>query len=77
MALRYKTRKRLALLVLVLGLPLYIAAALFVVSLFERPSIWVEFIVYVVLGILWAVPLRSVFLGIGQPDPDAPEQDDR
>ncbi|MEF3049239.1 DUF2842 domain-containing protein [Pseudotabrizicola sp. L79] len=70
MALSYKTRKRLAVLVLVLGLPLYIAAALFVVSLFERPSIWVEFAVYVALGFLWAIPLKSVFLGVGQPDPD-------
>lgn len=75
MALRYKTRKKLALLVLVVGLPLYVAAALFVVSLFEWPSIALEFVIYVVLGVLWAVPLRSVFLGIGQPDPD--EKDNR
>ena len=74
MALAYKTRKRLALLVLVVGLPLYIAAALYVVSLFERPSIWVEFAVYVGLGVIWAIPLRSIFLGVGQPDPDAPTQ---
>lgn len=72
MALAYKTRKRLALLVLVVGLPLYIAAALYVVSLFERPSIWVELAVYVGLGVIWAIPLRSIFLGVGQPDPDAP-----
>lgn len=74
MALAYKTRKRLALLVLVVGLPLYIAAALYVVSLFERPSIWVELAVYVGLGVIWAIPLRSIFLGVGQPDPDAPTQ---
>lgn len=77
MALKYKTRKRLALLVLVLGLPLYIAAAVFVVSLFERPSILVEFIVYVALGVLWAIPLRTVFLGIGQPDPDDTSSNER
>lgn len=76
MALSYKTRKRLSLLVLVVGLPLYIAAAVFVVSLFERPSIWVEFAVYVGLGIVWILPLRSIFLGVGQADPDAPHQDE-
>ena len=71
MALSYKARKRLSIFVLVVGLPLYIAAALFVVSLFDRPSILVELGVYVGLGVLWAIPLRSVFLGVGQPDPDA------
>jgi hypothetical protein len=43
-----------------------------VVTLFERPSIWLELGVYVGLGILWALPFRAVFRGIGQPDPDAP-----
>lgn len=76
MALSYKSRKRLALLVLVVGLPLYIAVAAFVVSLFERPGILVEFLVYVVLGVLWAIPLRSVFLGIGQPDAGEERRDE-
>ncbi|MCU0816866.1 MAG: DUF2842 domain-containing protein [Cypionkella sp.] len=76
MPLSYKTRKRLSLLVLLVGLPLYIAAAVFVVSLFERPSIWVEFAVYVGLGIVWILPLRSIFLGVGQADPDAPRHEE-
>lgn len=73
MALAYKTRKRLSLLVLVLGVPLYIVAAVTVVSLFDRPPIWLEFLIYVALGIVWALPLRSIFRGVGQPDPDAPK----
>jgi len=73
MALRYKTRKRLALLVLIVGLPLYIIAAVSLVALFERPSILVELLVYVGLGVLWAIPLKFIFKGIGQPDPDAPD----
>ncbi|MEN9410493.1 MAG: hypothetical protein RL216_2467 [Pseudomonadota bacterium] len=72
MALPYKTRRRLSLLILLVGLPLYIAAALYVISLFERPSILVELVVYVVLGILWALPFKAVFKGVGQQDPDAP-----
>ena len=71
MALRYKTRKRLSLLILIVGLPLYIIAAVSVVALFDRPSILVELMIYVGLGVLWAIPLKAVFKGIGQPDPDA------
>ena len=71
MALKYKTRKRLALLVLVVGLPIYIILAVNVVALINRPSILVELGVYVFLGILWVLPFKSLFKGIGQPDPDA------
>ncbi|NIY80207.1 DUF2842 domain-containing protein [Celeribacter sp. HF31] len=76
MALSYKARRRLALLVLVLGLPGYIVLAVTLVNLFERPSISVEFGIYVGLGVLWAFPLKAIFKGIGQADPDAPPQDD-
>jgi predicted membrane channel-forming protein YqfA (hemolysin III family) len=69
-ALRYKTRKRLALLILVLGVPAYIMSAVTVMSLFERPSIWVEFLVYVGMGIVWILPLKPIFKGVGQADPD-------
>ena len=71
MALSYKTRRRLSLLVLAVGLPVYIGLAWYIVSLFERPPILVELLVYVVLGIVWAIPLKSVFIGVGQADPDA------
>ncbi|MCX7646175.1 MAG: DUF2842 domain-containing protein [Rhodobacteraceae bacterium] len=71
MALSYRTRKRLSLLVLAVGLPLYIAAAVFAVSLFERPPVWLELAVYLLLGVVWALPLRAVFRGVGQPDPEA------
>ncbi|RUS63274.1 DUF2842 domain-containing protein [Pseudorhodobacter sp. E13] len=71
MKLSYKARRRWSLVVLLVGLPLYIAAALFVVSLFDRPPFWLEFIVYVFLGFLWMLPFKFVFLGVGKPDPDA------
>ncbi|MCI2392929.1 DUF2842 domain-containing protein [Aliiroseovarius sediminis] len=71
MALSYKARKRLSLVVLLVGLPLYIVVAVSVVSLFDRPPILLELLVYVVLGFLWMIPLRKVFLGVGRPDPDA------
>jgi hypothetical protein len=71
MALSYKTRRRLSLLVLVVGLPAYIVVAVSLVNWLDRPSIWVELAIYVGLGLAWIVPLRPVFLGVGQPDPDA------
>ncbi|MEY4981869.1 MAG: hypothetical protein RIR62_135 [Pseudomonadota bacterium] len=77
MALSYKTRRRLSLLILVVGVPLYIVVAVNLVALFDRPSIWVELAVYVALGILWVVPLKAVFKGVGQADPDAPQDEDR
>ncbi|MBC2833953.1 DUF2842 domain-containing protein [Paragemmobacter straminiformis] len=77
MALGYKTRRRLSLLILLVGLPLYIVVAVKAVSLFERPSIWVELLVYVALGVVWALPFKFVFKGIGQADPDAPENGTR
>ncbi|THD75732.1 DUF2842 domain-containing protein [Thalassobius vesicularis] len=70
MALPYKTRRRLALLILLIGLPAYIAAAWYVTSLFERPSILVEFVIYVALGFVWALPFKFIFKGVGQADPD-------
>lgn len=71
MALSYKTRKRLSIFVLLFGLPAYIAVAWFVVSLFDRPSVLVELLVYIFLGVLWALPLKAVFKGVGKADPDA------
>jgi hypothetical protein len=75
MALSYKTRRRLALLVLCVGLPAYIVLAVTLVDLIERPSVLVELAIYVGLGFLWMLPLRRLFLGVGQPDPDAPQDD--
>jgi len=73
MELSYKSRRRWALIILLVGLPLYIVIAVNVVALFDRPSIWVELLIYVGLGVLWAIPFRFVFKGIGQADPDAEE----
>lgn len=81
MSLSYTTRRRLSLLVLTLGLPAYIAAALiltgWIYTRFGRLPLWAEFAVFVVLGVLWIVPLKPVFRGVGQPDPDlkTPPQD--
>ncbi|CUH85773.1 DUF2842 domain-containing protein [Thalassovita mediterranea] len=75
MALSYKARRRLSVLILLVGLPAYIVAAVSIVNLLDRPSLLVELAIYVGLGVLWAIPLKKVFLGVGQGDPDAPEDD--
>ena len=78
MALSYRTRRRLSLLVLLVGLPLYIIAAVTVMNWldgrFGRQPIWIEAVVYVVLGFLWIVPCRPIFRGVGQPDPEAKDR---
>jgi predicted membrane channel-forming protein YqfA (hemolysin III family) len=70
MKLSWKARRRWALAILVLAVPAYIMAAVSVVALFERPSFLVELAVYVGLGILWVLPLKPIFKGISQPEPD-------
>ena len=70
MALSYKARRRWALLILLVGLPLYVVAAVNLVDLVERPSVLVELAIYVGLGFLWALQFRFIFRGIGQPDPN-------
>ncbi|GAA6200311.1 DUF2842 domain-containing protein [Aquicoccus sp. SU-CL01552] len=75
MALSYKARRRWSLVILLIGMPAYIVAAVTLVNWIDRPSILVELIVYVALGGLWALPFKFIFRGVGQADPEA--SDDR
>ena len=76
MALGYKARKRLALLVLVVGMPAYVVLAVSLMGMIQRLPIWLELPAYIVLGMAWILPFKAVFTGVGQPDPDAlPERD--
>ncbi len=70
MALSYKARRRWSLIILLIGLPIYIIVAVNVVELFKRPPFLLEMAIYIVLGVVWALPLKSIFRGIGQADPD-------
>ena len=75
MALSYAARKRWALVILLIGLPVYVVAAVTLVGLLDRPSVLVELAIYVGLGFAWALPFRFIFRGIGQPDPAAKKTD--
>ncbi|KRW94916.1 DUF2842 domain-containing protein [Paracoccus sp. PXZ] len=65
-----KTRKRWSLVILLIGLPLYIVVAVSLVNWMDRTwgrqPILIELAVYAALGILWALPFRKVFTGIGK-----------
>jgi hypothetical protein len=72
----YKTRKRLSLLVLLVGMPAYVVAAVTLVGWIWpdpliKPPVALEALVYLGLGLVWALPFRKLFRGVGQPDPDA------
>ena len=71
MALSYKARKRWSLVILLIALPLYVIVAVNLVEMFDRPSFLLELGIFVALGIVWVLPLKSIFKGIGQADPDA------
>jgi Protein of unknown function (DUF2842) len=75
MVLSYKARRRWALVILLVGMPVYVVAAVTLVGLIERPSFLAELLIYVALGFLWALPFRFIFRGIGQADPNAKETD--
>ena len=77
MALSYKNRRRLSLVLLLVWLPLFVVVAVTIMNAIDRPPLWLELVIYVVLGVIWALPFRSVFRGIGKPDPDAEETEDR
>ncbi|WP_379106982.1 DUF2842 domain-containing protein [Paracoccus nototheniae] len=65
-----KTRKRLSILILLVGMPLYVVVSVSLMNWldgrFGRQPIWVELLIYVGLGVLWALPFKRVFLGVGK-----------
>ena len=76
MALSYKARKRWALIILLLWMPVFIVLAVVIIGWLwpdplNRPPILAEFLIYVGTGLACFLPFRKIFLGIGQPDPDA------
>jgi len=72
-ALSYKARRRWALAVLVIGLPVYIVLAGMLAEWIGRTHFLVELGIYLVLGIAWVLPLRFLFLGVAREDPDSRE----
>ncbi|WP_323776135.1 DUF2842 domain-containing protein [Leisingera sp.] len=69
--LSYKARRRWALVILLVGMPVYIVAAVTVMNWLDRPPLWLELLVYAALGVAWVLPFKFVFRGVGQAEPDA------
>ena len=74
MALSYKNRRRLSLFLLLVWLPAFIIIALNVMTSMERQPLWLELIIYVALGLVWALPFKFAFKGVGKEDPDAADE---
>ena len=66
----YKLKRLFAILVLLLWLPFYVVLVLNILALFERPSLIIELLVYVISGVFWALPFKALFKGIGQQKKD-------
>ena len=64
--LSIKLKKRLSLLILLVGLPIYIILSITVLNLLDRPPVIVELGIYLILGILWALPFKYIFRGVGK-----------
>ncbi len=64
--LSIKLKKRFSLLILLVGLPIYIVLSITVLNLLGRPPIIVELGIYLILGILWALPFKYIFRGVGK-----------
>ena len=62
----YKLKRGLSLFILIVGLPIYVIIIVNLISSFDRPNFLVELLIYLLSGIVWALPLRSVFRGVGQ-----------
>ena len=79
MALSYRARRVWTYVILLVGLPLYVVLAITLTDRVRealgRPAWWLELGIFVGLGLLWALPFRAVFLGVGREDPDKPRTD--
>lgn len=71
--MNYKSRRRWALVVLLIGLPIYLVIALNVMVRIDRLPIWAEVPVYILLGTAWIWPFKRMFTGIGQADESDPQ----
>ena len=64
--LSIKLKKRLSLLILLVALPVYIILSITVLNLLDRPPIIFELVIYLILGVLWALPFKYIFRGVGK-----------
>jgi hypothetical protein len=71
MALSHKARRRWSLVILLIWLPFYIIVVATIMTAIPRLPMLVELLIYLILGVAWAIPFKFVFKGVGKEDPDA------
>ena len=59
------TKKKLAYIVLFVVLPGYIIGVVSLISLFDRLNLWLELGIYIFSGMLWVLPFKFIFKGLG------------
>jgi len=57
-------RKKLAYLILFFFLPVYIIVAVSIMNYLGQLNMWIELIIYVLLGVLWIFPFKFIFKGL-------------
>ena len=68
--LTHRQKKLFSLIILLVWLPAYIIIVLNVINYLDRPSVAIELLIYVIAGILWALPFKFIFKGIGKNEKD-------
>ncbi len=70
MKISYKTKRVLSILILLFGLPIYVIGVVTGMTVFDNLHMLVELFLYVCFGIVWVFPVKFIFKGIGQKNPD-------
>lgn len=70
MKLKYKTKRLLSLLILLFGLPLYAILVVTGMTFLSHIPIIIELLLYIFFGTVWVFPLKVIFRGVGQSDPN-------
>jgi len=68
LALSHKTKRRLSIFILLVGLPAYIVVVVSLIDIAARQSFWLELLIYIVAGVVWIFPLKRIFSGVGRED---------
>ena len=71
--LSYKSRRRWSLVILLVGMPLYVVVVVTIMNRFDRLPMLIELPIYILLGVLWILPFKFVFRGVGREDPGTGE----
>lgn len=62
-----RTRKLVGSIVLFVWMVVFALVAMVVIAMLpSRPSIWVEPVLYCVLGFVWIIPLKPLFIWMGK-----------